>query len=661
MTRGRPADDDGALARQARGRALPIAALAIVTLAAATTAVFWPVLANGFVNWDDLDVLVDNDALRYSGTALVSWAFSTTHMNHYQPLSWLVYATLAGADAARVHAVSLALHVINVGLLVWLAALVADRRDDGDGHWWAAAAAAAVFAVHPLRVEPMAWASALPYLLSYAPLLVAVGCWLQWTRGGRVALWWVALGAFAVSQLARVTAPLLPLVLVALARADEASRARSTRALVRAAVPFALLVSPLALIEAGTRDVEALGDIGLSPRLAWTLLNPGLYLWRTVSPAGLSPLDVLPRDPQIDWGVPLLSAMAVMALVAMTRHFTSWRVVAAVWGSYLLLLLPVLGLTPSGVQATADRYMYGPAMVLTVALAAALRGASGGVRRLALAAAGAAAVFLGQAATAQTAYWHDSVSLWSRAVALDGDNDVAIYNLAQALTSAGLPDAAIPQYERLVALIPDHAPGQRALAGLQADKAQRAADQAAQAGGLAQAVAGYDRVLQLDPARLAARTNRGMARIALGDVAQGVSDLEAGVAAGNVDPAVANALAFGWVAMNRGADAIQLLTRTQTQHPNDIGLANNLARLLLTVEPASLRDPGNALTIAAQLTQMTGGGDPRLLDTLAMAFAAAGQPVDARQALERAVSLAREAGDADLTATLAQRLAALPR
>ena len=636
-------------------------ALAVLALAAATTAVFWPVLANGFVNWDDLDVLVNNDALRRTGSALMSWAFTTTHMNHYQPLSWLAYAALAGGEPAQVHAISLALHVINVSLLVWVAAMVADRGDDTDAHWWAAAAATALFAVHPLRVEPLAWASALPYLLSYAPLLVAVGCWVQWTRGGRPALWWVALGAFAVSQLARVTAPLLPLVLVAVARADGAARTRTTHALVRAVAPFAALVAPLALMEAGARDVEALGDIGLGPRLAWALLNPGLYLWRTLMPAGLSPLDVLPRDPQPDWGVPLLSAMAVMALVALTRHFTSWRVVAAVWGSYLLLLLPVLGLTPSGVQATADRYMYGPAMVLAVTLTVALAHASPGVRRIGLVAAGAAAVVLGPMATAQTAYWHDSVSLWSRAVALDGDNDVAIYNLGQALESASLPDAAIQQYERLVALVPDHAVAQRALAGLQADKAQAAADQAAQAGRLAQAVSGYDRVLQLDPARVQARTNRGMARVALGDIRQGVPDLEAGVAAGSVDPAVANALAFGWVSMNRTADAIALLTRMQTQHPNDVGLANNLARLLLTAEPASLRDPGNALAIAAQLTQTTGGRDPRLLDTLAMAFTAAGQPVDARQALERAVSLAREAGDADLTATLAQRLAALPR
>jgi protein O-mannosyl-transferase len=638
-------------------------ALAVLTLVAATAATFWPVQLNGFVNWDDPDVLVANAHLRRPLASLLTWAFTTTHMDHYQPLSWLAFAGLADATPARFHAVSLALHLLNVTLRAWLSARVADPGAGDGSHWWAAAAATAVFAVHPLRVEPVAWASALPYLLSYAPLLASVGCWVAWTRDRRwpTHLWWAALVLYAVSQLARVTAPFLPVVLFVVTRADERARPFSPRDLMRALAPFAAVAVPLAVLEAGARNVEALSDIGLGPRVTWVLQHPGLYAWRTLWPMNLSPLDVLPRDPRPDPGLALLFAIGAAIVVALTRHFTSWRLVAAVWGSYLLLLLPVLGLTPSGLQVTADRYTYGPAMVLTLALAVLLTRVPQGGRRAGLVAAGAAAVFLSQAATAQTAYWRDSVTLWSRAVALDGNNDVALYNLAQALTTAGLPDAAAQHYERLVALVPDHELGRQALQTIQADKAPAAADAAAQAGSLNQAVTGYDRVLALDPGRVQALVNRGMARIGLGDIARGVPDLEAAVQAGNQDPAVASALAFGWVSMNRAAEAIALLTRMRAEHPNDVGLASNLARLLLTAEPASLRDPANALAIAARFTQMTGGRDPRLLDTLAMAFTAAGQPVDARQALERAVSLARDAGDADLTATLARRLAALPR
>ncbi len=639
-----------------RGRAL-----AFLALAAATAAVFSPVLQNGFVNWDDPDVLISNPRLRQPLGPLLAWAFTTTHMDHYQPLSWLAYAGLAGAPAAQVHAVSVALHMLNVVLLLWVAARVADRGGGDASQCWAAAAATALFAVHPLRVEPVAWASALPYLLSYAPLLVAVGCWIGWVRGQRPALWWAALGLFAVSQLARVTAPLLPLVLYAVARADRAGRPLPAGALARAVAPFAAIAVPLALIEAGARNMEALGDIGLAPRLAWALGNPGLYLWRTVWPAGLSTLDVLPRAPQPDWGVALLAAISVGILVALTRHFTSTRVVAAVWGGYLLLLLPVLGLTPSGVQATADRYMYGPAMVLTVALAAALAHVSAGPRRLGLVVAGTAAVFFGQAAAAHTAYWHDSVSLWSRAVALDSDNDIALYNLALAQIDAGQPGLAIERLQRLVALVPDHEVGRQRLALLVADREQRAGDAQAAAGHFTAAVAAYDRALDADPTRLRVRGNRGMAHLELDHVTRGAADLDAAVQGGLDDPAITNALAFAWSTTGRAADALGLLRRTLERRPDEQATAGNLARLLVTAEPATLRDPDTALALAAQLNDATGGRDPRVLDTLALALAATGRTRDAAQALDAAIALARDAGDADLTATLAQRRASLPR
>ncbi|MCC6988346.1 MAG: hypothetical protein IT181_05075, partial [Acidobacteria bacterium] len=292
-------------------------ALAVLALAAATAVTFWPVQANEFVNWDDTDVIVDNAHLREPATALVTWAFTTTHMGHYQPLSWLAYAGLAGASPARVHAVSLALHALNVVLLVWVAARLAyGGDDDDDSHWWAAAAAAALFAVHPMRVEPVAWASALPYLLSYALLLGAVGAWVIWSRAKwRPAMWWVALVCFTLSQLARVTAPLLPLVLFLLTRADERARPRSVPELTRTVAPFAAVAAALALVESSARNVEALGDIGWGPRLAWAIGNPGLYLWRMVWPGGLSTLDVLPRDPQPEWGVALLAGIALGIVV----------------------------------------------------------------------------------------------------------------------------------------------------------------------------------------------------------------------------------------------------------------------------------------------------------------------------------------------------------
>jgi len=300
-------------------------------------------------------------------------------------------------------------------------------------------------------------------------------------------------------------------------------------------------------------------------------------------------------------------------------------------------------------------------MVLSVALAAALTRAPGGLRQAALVAAGAAAVVFGQTARAETAHWHDSIALWSRAVALDADNDVALYNLAQAQVTAGDLDAALASYDRLLTLVPDHTLGRRQRDGLLADREERAADAAAADGRLAEAATAYGRVLALDPARAAVRTKRGMALATRGELARALSDLEAAVAAGNTEPAVASALAFARVSDGRVADAIALLTATAARYPDEPALVANLARLLLTAEPPTLRDPARGLALAARAAQATGMREPRLLDTLALGFLAAGQLEDARQAWSRAAALAREAGNHELAATLTARLASLRR
>lgn len=637
-------------------------AVALAVVLAATAMTFAPVTSNGFVNWDDPETLVANAALQQPLPAVARWAFTTTHMGHYQPLSWLVYR-LAGAPPSPqvVHTLSLVFHLLNAGLLFWLTLRLAAFVDAGRAPdaWWLAAAATALFAVHPLRVEAVAWASALPYLVSYTLLLGAVGAWLTWVRRGAAGWYWVALACITASQLARVTAPLVPLVLLALAALDRAPGRRPWRDLVRGAALVALIVAPLAWLEAGAREVESLADYPLAPRVAWALTHPAEYVWRTIAPGAVSPLDVLPRDPTANWGVALVAVLATTVVVAVTAQLASGRAALAVWGSYALLLLPVVGLLPSGVQLTADRYLYGPAMVLSTALGVALMRAPQAAQRAALVTAGAAAVALAMAARAQTAYWHDSTTLWSRAVALDADNDVALYNLAQARAEAGDAASAMPHYERLLALVPDHAPARRALAGLIADREQRAADAAAQAGRLHEAVGGYGRVLAADPTRTAARVNRGMALASLGDFAPALPDLEA--APVPRDPPVASALAFALTSAGRTAEALAVLSGTVAAHPHDIGLAANYARLLLTADPPSLRDPARGLELAARAAQATGMRDPRLLDTLGLGFAAAGQAEDARQAWTRGAALAREAGDTELAATLDARVAALAR
>jgi Flp pilus assembly protein TadD len=633
-------------------------------LAAATAVTFGPVRSHGFLNWDDRDLLIDNPQLHLPRAPLSAWAWTTRHMGHYQPLSWLVLAGAAGQppSAARVHTLALVLHAVNAALLCWLIALWVDREDRSQARWLIALVAAALFALHPLRVEPVAWASALPYLLSAAPLVGSALCWVHWARSGSGAARWSSVGLFAVSQLARVTAPLLPLALVLLTPVIPGAITRPWPALMSAVAPFAVVAAPLAVIEAGARAPESLADVGVEPRLAWALTHPAEYVGRTLVPGALNPLEARPRVAVADWGAAAVALLATIAVVTMTIRLSSRAVAAAVWGTYGLLLLPVIGLVPSGLQITADRYTYLPAMVLSVVVGVLIARA----RRpwaflVGLVAAAGAAALLAQLARIQLPHWRDSVSLWSRAVALDGDNDVALYNLALAEIEQGRPELAIEHLSRLVTLVPDHDVGRARLDGLVADRELRAAEAAAAAGRLSEAIAAFDRALERDPSRSRARRGRGMAALQTGDVTRAAFDLALAVRAGEDDPAVIGALAYALMATGRGADAVPLLAGAVERHPGDIGLAANLARLLVTIEPASLRQPARALELAVRANDATGGRDPRILDVLALALAATGRRNDASEALDVAVAVARESGDVEMASELSRRRQALRR
>lgn len=636
--------------------------LAASGLALATILTFAPVVDHAFLNWDDPDVVAANPRLRLPLGERVGWAFSTHEMGHYQPLAWLALAAIAGdpPSPARVHGAAVGLHALNAVLLFALILGLLERprsarASTAPAPWPAALAGAALFALHPLRVEPVAWASALPYLLSYAPLLGATGAWGRWARGGSAAWLVAAVVLFAVSQLTRVTAPLFAIVLAGAAAAVAPGDRRPLGALVRGAIPFAVLGLAFAAVEAGARGADSVADYPWAARLAWAATHPAVYVWRTLVPVGLTPLDALPRVAEVDGTAVALAVVGSLAVAALTWRLAGQVAALAVWGGWLALLAPVVGLVPSGLQLTADRYTYGPAMVLAVAVAALLARLGGRAPVTTLGAAAVAVGVLAASTAAALPHWRDSQTLWTRALALDADNDVARYNLALALLERGRDDEAVVALEQLLAQVPDHDLARARLNGLRADRAQRAGDAAANAGRLREAIAAYDEVLALEPGRTRTRLNRGMALAQTGAAGRAVADLEAAGAATSGDVAVAGALALGWSETGRAAEAIALLRRVRAAAPADLAVSMNLARLLLTATPATVRDPEAALALVAGVNDATGGRDPRVLATLAEALDATGRRRDAAEAWSVAIALADESGNAALAADLRRR------
>jgi tetratricopeptide (TPR) repeat protein len=671
-----------------------VAAIAAILIASALA--FLPLLDNAFVNWDDPLTIQNNPHLAAPG--LATWAFTTREMGHYQPLAWLVWSqtkTFFGLDATAFHGLSLLVHLLNAALVY----LVCVRLQERSAHVFhlsrsrgtrepitfsvAAIVAAFTFAVHPIRVEAVAWASAFPYVLSLTFLLAAFLAYVNAAtpqgrstataaRAGqrfRVAWLGLSIGSYALSQLTRASAIGFPLVLLAVDAYPLRRRAIAEK------LPFVIVALAAAVAESHARELATLQEVGFGARLTMAAAAPFVYLGRTLLPLRLSPLDPLPIEPRLAW-LPLALGMTGLAAVTLVvwRKRTTWPALAVAWVAYVLLLGPAMGLTPSGQQATADRYMYIPGVTLSLLVGMAIARTLEAVRFRMTSSAVllVVATALGLATWRQTTWWKDSVTLWTRAAEIDSRNDIATYNLAIALAEAGREEEAISRYEQTLWLVPDHEFALHNLNLIRAARAEREADRLAQALDVDAAIDWYARALVLDPTRLHARAARGRALIERGRFAEAVADLRVAFEAavpqkadttlaarlksdatteGNRredDLAVANALAFALVQVGRSREALEVLRRARERYPDDVNVAHNLARLLATAPDPALRDGATALQLALEARDRTGGQDPRVLDTLAAAYATTGQFDLARETADRAVTLARQLGDLEL-------------
>jgi Flp pilus assembly protein TadD len=634
-----------------------LAALVLITLAVTWT--FAPAREFAFLNWDDEAVIAGNAAL--DSPRVVQWAFTTTYMEHYQPLSWLVWAAIkriAGASPAAFHDANILVHLL-CAVLLFAAALTLLRRAAPDvpavARDAAAAVAALLYAVHPLRVEVVAWVSAFPYALALALVSCSLLAWLRTTSPPKTRWWIAALLLYVASLLARPIALGFPVVLVAI---DTTLLARTLRSSLARVWPFTIAALGAGLIE-GLARAPAANDVPWMYRLQSAALAPFVYVWRTIAPLGLTPLDALPENPAANVAV---VATALLALAALGAALWHWRgrqpLRAAVVIAYLALLAPAAGLAAGGLQQTADRYTYLPGVVLAVVVASAgLRWSAGRASRQRVAAGVAVVLIAGSAIAARQALtpWHDSIALWDRVVTLDADNHVALYNLGTALAAAGRTDDAAARYRQVLTRVPAHAQARANLDRLEAARFERAGNDAATRGDLPAAAEHYARAIALDAGRTHSHAALGAALAALGRSNEAIPALREAFRRGAGDTVIPNTLAMLLVDAGdvRGARAV--LEVALTEHRSDVGLAHNLARLLATNQAFAKTDAPLALRLANAVVDATGGSDPRMLDTLAAALAINGRMREAADVSARAAALADAQGDQEMSAQITVR------
>jgi len=492
--------------------------LLLVLIPLAVLAAFWPTLRADFVAWDDDANFLNNPHFRGLDWQNLRWMFTTLHMSNYQPLSWLTSClgySLWGMHPFGYHATSLAFHILNAVLFYFLAArLLRLSAPDDDAALpvpisIAAAFATLFFALHPLRVEPVAWLSGQHDLQASAFYLLAILCYLRaCSDEARRRRWLLGCTAlFAAAMLSKVNGINLPIVLLLLdfyplRRLPKDPRhwlAQQHRRVWLEKLPLLAVAGAAGLVSLVARHQTAVvQSLGLSFRVQQAIYGLAFYLGKTVAPVHLMPFYPVPRDLRLPPAAVAASAGLVLGLsVVLLHRRLRWPGGLVAWAYYAVTLLPVLGLISFSTQLAADRYTYLPCMAWAVlggaAVLAGLHQLRTRGRHLLVAGLAAVLLLLAGLSWRQSRLWHDSETLFRYALALQQDipevhNDLglvlvkqhrteegmaeyrkalsikpdftrAINNLGLALIGQGRYENAIEQYREALALEPDYAFG----------------------------------------------------------------------------------------------------------------------------------------------------------------------------------------------------------
>jgi Tfp pilus assembly protein PilF len=447
------------------GKIIAISLLLVV----ATVLLYYPVNSHPFANYDDPDYVTDNFHVR-SGLhwSTVTWAFTTYAAGNWHPLTWLSHAAdveLFQFDAGGHHDVNLLLHALNVVLLFW----VLQRATGFIGR---SAMVAALFALHPINVESVAWIAERKNLLSMLFFLLALGAYRWYALRPQLGRYTTVATLYAMGLMCKPQVITLPCVLLLwdywpLCRmfpdrqdpgvADIAPKSFSD--LVWEKVPlFGLSAASAAITIKAQSAAGATTWYPLSVRVSNAVISYVRYIGKAFWPDRLSLMYPHPGNSLASWqiGGALLLLVAITGLVLEGRRH---RYLPVGWFWFLGILVPMLGLKQVGAQAMADRYAYLPFIGLFIMVCWGVTDLfeERHVSTAWLAAPSIVALLaLAIVAHRQVDYWRDYTTLWSHALQVTSGNWQAENNFGMALLRQGRMEEAIPHFRAAAAIDPSN-------------------------------------------------------------------------------------------------------------------------------------------------------------------------------------------------------------
>jgi len=592
-----------------------------VFLLGLTWLVFGQTLRYDFVNYDDPHYVYQNTRIT-SGInfANVAWAFSHIHSENWHPLTTITHmldCQLHGLNAGWHHFTNVLLHCLAVVLL-----FVALERMTGA--LWRSAFVSAVFAVHPLHVESVAWIAERKDVLSAFFFMLTLLAYLHYTRAPSIGRYLtVALGV-ALGLMSKPMLVTLPFVLLLLdywpLERFETHRSNTGRRLLQLVLEKIPLIA-LSAVSSIVTFLAQRGAIGwteqlpVSARISNALVAYVIYIRQMFWPAGLAVFYPHPENRLPLWEI----SLALIVLVAITA--TAFRLrkkapyIVTGWLWYLGMLVPVIGLVQVGWQGHADRYTYLPQIGLYIAVTWAVTDLTRSRRFQRMALGVAALIVVGALSWRcwlQTSYWRDSETLFTHALAVTSNNDVALNNLGIIFLEKGQLDDAISKLQAAIDLRPENGPAHDNLAKAFLKKGQ-----------VAEAMVHYRKLLDIEPENVEARNTVGTALIQQGHVKE---------------------------AIDQWQDVLAI-------QPENGNAASNLAWVFATCPEDSIRDGARAVELGEKALRISGGKIAMIYKVLAAAYAENGRFADAIQTAQRGAELATNQGNPVLAAELGSSIA----
>ena len=578
-----------------------------IFLGATTWLVFGQTLRHDFVNVDDTEYVLKNvEVARGLTIEGAVWAFTHFHASNWHPLTWISHmldCQIFGLSPGGHHLTNVFLHMATAICLFLVLRQMTTAL-------WRSAFVAAVFAIHPLRVESVAWVAERKDVLSGLFFVLTIGAYVRYARHPSRAGYAAVTVLFALGLMCKPMLVTLPFVLLLLDywplnRAGNRAFFQVLRRLVLEKLPLFALAAASCVVTLFAQKgvIQPFASISFPFRAANAFISYAAYLRQLFWPSNLAALYPFPSGSIAVHGVLSLILLAGISLgVFVLRRRYPYLVAGWLW--YLIMLGPVIGIVQVGIQGRADRYTYLPQIGLYVLLTWAVADLSARWRYTRLVPVILALVLvpaLAFTARLQASYWQDSESLWSHAIACTSNNAAAQTNLGQAYFEKGAIDKAITHYQS---------------------------------------------ALQIDDNQVLAHSALGLALLEAGRPDESVTHLRKAL---EIDPNFADAhynLGNTFLQMGRANEAIAQYYQTLEINPHDIETLNNTAWVLATWPEAEVRDGTRAVELAERADSFTHGESPVISATLAASYAEAGRAADAVKSAKRALRLATALGDA---------------